>query len=137
MLRLHAYPAWQEALITYNNNFNSMSEYEAYFALVWRRFTDRVEPVYLPFMLRDPKKCNYHNKTLLAELRDRTSIVYLTCHDHWGTTGGVDDFYINCKGRQAQCGQPANTKNGLWDRAWSSLGRSSRRMQVAQRLARV
>ena len=104
------FPCRQSALQQYGVKYNSMSEYEAYFSYAWMRFRERVEPVYLPFMLRQPQKCDFHNKTMVSHLLDHTVVAYLTCHDHWGP----DDYYINCKGREQQCGQQPQVVPSQW-----------------------
>lgn len=85
--------------MTYSKKFNGMSEYEAYFSFVWARYRERVEPVYLPWILRKPSTCNYNDKATMSLFHDKTSIMYFTCHDNYDS----DDYYINCKGRERQC----------------------------------
>jgi len=78
-----------------------MSEYEAYFSYVWTRYRERVEMVYLPWVLRQPKpdRCDLHNTSMIKVLQEGTQLVYLTCHDNYPHR----DYLINCERRTQDC----------------------------------
>lgn len=93
----------QDALVDYGKQFDGMSEYEAYFSFVWTHYRERVEPAYVPWLLRQPALCNSNNRTLMAEFQKFSILNYLTCHDNYEEI----DYYINCNSRMAQC-DPSN-----------------------------
>lgn len=75
-----------------------MTEYEAYFSFVSYFFPDRVQAISLPYVIRQPRFCDYSDASTLSSF-EGSPIAYLTCHDKYDR----DDFYVNCKGKQ--CGK--------------------------------
>ena len=90
----------EEAILRYGSpNQYDMTEYEAYFSFISYFYSERVETVSLPYIIRQPTLCNYYNATTLSPLLN-TPIAYLTCHDRYDR----EDFYVNCNGKKCGSG---------------------------------
>lgn len=87
----------EEAILRYGEQQRyDMTEYEAYFSFVSYFYPERVETVSLPYVIRQPRHCNYFDNSALM-LND-SDIAYLTCHDRYDS----EDFYVNCNGKDCK-----------------------------------
>jgi hypothetical protein len=94
-----------EAMIEYGNEFQGMSEYEAYFSFAWYFYRDRMAVINLPYVMRPPATCRYADAPPFQGTG--SLLAHFTCHDNYG--GG--DWYTNCRGREAAC-DPALRRGG-------------------------
>lgn len=86
----------EEAIMGYGSpNQYDMTEYEAYFSFISYFYSERVETVSLPYIIRQPRLCNYYDASVISPLFGGP-VAYLTCHDKYDR----EDFYVNCRGRK-------------------------------------
>ena len=87
-----------EAILQYGTpNQYDMTEYEAYFSFISYLYSERVETISLPYVIRQPTFCNYFDTATLSSFHD-SDIAYFTCHDRYDT----NDFYVNCNGKNCK-----------------------------------
>lgn len=90
----------EEAILRYGSpNQYDMTEYEAYYSFISYFYSERVETVSLPYIIRQPTLCNYYNASALSSLL-KGPILYLACHDKYDR----EDFYVNCNGKACRTG---------------------------------
>jgi hypothetical protein len=88
----------EEAIMRYGMpNQYDMTEYEAYFSFISYFYSERVETISLPYVIRQPSFCNYFDAPTLSPFLD-SDIAYFTCHDRYDT----NDFYVNCNGKNCR-----------------------------------
>lgn len=87
----------EDAILQYGEQGRyDMTEYEAYFSFVSYFYPERAETITLPYVIRQPRHCNYFDNSVV--LLNDSGISYLTCHDRYDR----EDFYVNCNGKNCK-----------------------------------
>lgn len=89
-------------------NQYDITEYEAYFSFISYFYSERVEIISLPYVIRQPTFCNYFDAPTLSLFLD-SDLAYFTCHDRYDT----NDFYVNCNGNNCRVTTTFESTGGL------------------------
>lgn len=88
----------EDAILQYGKpNQYDMTEYEAYFSFLSYFYPDRAQAVSLPYIIRQPKFCNYFDASTIRPYLD-SDVAYFACHDMYDR----EEFYINCNGKKCR-----------------------------------